>query len=56
MVAVAGQDGGIVYEQQPPGVPYTHDALVTDQLDAQTSSQAVRDVVHAVRLAKNRSE
>jgi hypothetical protein len=37
-------------------VPYTHDALVTDQIAAQTSSQAVRDVVHAVRLGKNRSE
>ena len=30
-------------------VPYTHDALVTDQTAAQTSSQAIRDVVHAVR-------
>jgi hypothetical protein len=30
--------------------------LVTDQIIAKTSSQAVRDVVHAVRLAMNRSE
>ena len=30
-------------------VPYTHDALVNDQTAAQTSSQAIRDVVHAVR-------
>ena len=30
-------------------VPYTHDALITDQTAAQTSSQAIRDVVHAVR-------
>jgi hypothetical protein len=30
-------------------VPFTHDALVTDQTAAQTSSQAIRDVVHAVR-------
>jgi pimeloyl-ACP methyl ester carboxylesterase len=30
-------------------VPYTHDALVNDQAAAQTSSQAIRDVVHAVR-------
>jgi pimeloyl-ACP methyl ester carboxylesterase len=32
-------------------VPYTHDALVTDQTAAQTSSQAIRDVVHAVRAS-----
>jgi pimeloyl-ACP methyl ester carboxylesterase len=31
-------------------VPYTHDALVTDQTAAQTSIRAIRDVVHAVRL------
>ena len=31
-------------------VPYTHDALVTDQTAAQTSIGAVRDVVHAVRF------
>jgi pimeloyl-ACP methyl ester carboxylesterase len=31
-------------------VPYTHDALVTDQTAAQTSIQAIRDVVHAVRI------
>jgi hypothetical protein len=30
-------------------VPYTHDALVTDQTAAQTSIHAIRDVVHAVR-------
>lgn len=30
-------------------VPYTHDALVTDQIAAQASIQAIRDVVHAVR-------
>jgi pimeloyl-ACP methyl ester carboxylesterase len=30
-------------------VPYTHDAIITDQAAAQTSSQAIRDVVHAVR-------
>jgi pimeloyl-ACP methyl ester carboxylesterase len=30
-------------------VPYAHDALVTDQAAAQMSSQAIRDVVHAVR-------
>ena len=30
-------------------VPYTHDALVIDQTAAQTSSQAIRDVVDAVR-------
>ena len=29
-------------------VPYTHDALVTDQTAAQTSIRAIRDVVHAV--------
>jgi len=32
-------------------VPYTHDSLITDQTAAQTSSQAIRDVVHAVRFA-----
>jgi pimeloyl-ACP methyl ester carboxylesterase len=32
-------------------VPYTHEALITDETAARTSSQAVRDVVHAVRFA-----
>jgi pimeloyl-ACP methyl ester carboxylesterase len=32
-------------------VPYTHDALVTDRTAAQTSSQAIADVVRAVRWA-----
>jgi pimeloyl-ACP methyl ester carboxylesterase len=31
-------------------VPYTHDALITDRMAAHTSSQAIRDVVHAVRF------
>jgi pimeloyl-ACP methyl ester carboxylesterase len=31
-------------------VPYTHDALVTDETAAQASSRAIRDVVHAVRF------
>jgi hypothetical protein len=31
-------------------VPY-HDALVNDQTAAQTSSQAIRDLVDAVRFA-----
>ena len=31
-------------------VPWTHDALITDQTAAQTSSQAIHDVVHAVRF------
>jgi hypothetical protein len=30
-------------------VPYTHDSLITDQTAAETSSQAIRDVVDAVR-------
>jgi len=30
-------------------VPYTHDALVTDRTGAQTSIDAIRDVVRAVR-------
>jgi hypothetical protein len=30
-------------------VPYTHDALVTDHTAAHVSTQAIRDVVHAVR-------
>lgn len=30
-------------------VPHTHDALVNDKTAAKTSSQAIRDVVHAVR-------
>lgn len=29
-------------------VPHTHDALVNDKTAAETSSQAIRDVVHAV--------
>jgi pimeloyl-ACP methyl ester carboxylesterase len=33
-------------------VPYTHDALITDRMAAQASSQAIRDVVDAVRLSK----
>jgi pimeloyl-ACP methyl ester carboxylesterase len=32
-------------------VPYTHDALITDQTAAQTSIQAILDVVQAVRFA-----
>jgi pimeloyl-ACP methyl ester carboxylesterase len=32
-------------------VPYTHVALVTDHTAAQVSSQAIRDVVHAVRAS-----
>jgi pimeloyl-ACP methyl ester carboxylesterase len=31
--------------------PYTHDALITDGTAAQTSINAIRDVVHAVRFA-----
>jgi hypothetical protein len=30
-------------------VPYTHDSLITDQTAAETSSQAIRDVLNAVR-------
>jgi hypothetical protein len=37
-------------------VPYTHDALITDQTAAQTSSQAIRDVVHAVRSSAPREK
>jgi hypothetical protein len=32
-------------------VPYTHDALVTDRTAAEASTQAIRDVVYAARLA-----
>jgi hypothetical protein len=32
-------------------VPYTHDALVTDRTAAEASTQAIRDVVYAVRFA-----
>jgi pimeloyl-ACP methyl ester carboxylesterase len=32
-------------------VPYTHDALITDQTAAHTSIDAIRDVVHAARFA-----
>jgi hypothetical protein len=31
-------------------VPYTHDALVTDQTAAQSSIGAIHDVVHAMRF------
>jgi len=34
-------------------VPYSHDALITDQTAAQTSSQAIRDVVRAVRFSSS---
>ena len=37
-------------------VPYTHDALVTDQTAAQTSIDAIRDVVHAVRFDRSLEE
>ena len=30
-------------------VPYSHDSLITDQTASEASSQAIRDVVHAVR-------
>jgi hypothetical protein len=33
-------------------VPYRHDALVTDRTAAQASSQAIRDVVHALRVSE----
>jgi pimeloyl-ACP methyl ester carboxylesterase len=32
-------------------VPYTHDSLITDQTAAQTSINAIRDVIHSVRFA-----
>jgi pimeloyl-ACP methyl ester carboxylesterase len=32
-------------------VPFEHAELITDQVGARTSSQAIRDVVHAVRFA-----
>jgi pimeloyl-ACP methyl ester carboxylesterase len=32
-------------------VPYEHAELITDEVAARTSSQAIRDVVHAVRFA-----
>ena len=32
-------------------VPYTHEALVTDRTAAEASTQAIRDVVYAVRFA-----
>jgi pimeloyl-ACP methyl ester carboxylesterase len=32
-------------------VPYTHEALITDETAARASSQAIRDVIHAVRFA-----
>jgi pimeloyl-ACP methyl ester carboxylesterase len=37
-------------------VPYTHDSLITDQAAAQTSSQAIRDVLDAVRLTTRLSQ
>jgi hypothetical protein len=42
MAVVARQYGDPVDEQQPPY------ALVNDKTAAETSSQAIRDVVHAV--------
>ncbi|NOT25439.1 MAG: hypothetical protein HOP16_04990 [Acidobacteria bacterium] len=32
-------------------VPYTHAEVVTDRAGAEVSSQAIRDVVHAVRFS-----
>ena len=49
MAVVARQYGDPVDEQQPPCCAPTHDALVNDKTAAETSSQAIRDVVHAVR-------
>ena len=46
-----GEMSTLSTNSSPRIVPYTHDALVTDQIAAQTSSHAVRDVVYAVRLA-----
>ena len=37
-------------------VPYTHDSLITDQAAAQTSVQAIRDVVNAVRFTTRLSK
>jgi len=37
-------------------VPYTHDSLITDQAAAQTSAQAIRDVVNAVRFTTRLSK
>jgi pimeloyl-ACP methyl ester carboxylesterase len=37
-------------------VPYTHDSLITDQAGAQTSAQAIRDVVNAVRFTTRLSK
>jgi hypothetical protein len=37
-------------------VPYTHDSLITDQAAAQTSAQAIRDVVNAVRFTMRLSK
>lgn len=50
IAAVAEQDGDTIDAQQPPSVPYTHDALVTDQTAAQPM-QAFCGIVHAVRFS-----
>ena len=34
-------------------VPFTHDAIVTDETAARASTQAIRDVVHAVRFTRS---
>jgi hypothetical protein len=49
MAAVARQYGALTTNSSHRVVPYTHDALVNDKTAAETSSQAIRDVVHAVR-------
>ncbi len=52
LAALAGRDGDDCRQTAATvSCPYTHDALITDQTAAQTSSQAIRDVVHAVRFA-----
>lgn len=48
MASTAGQDGGLSTNSSHRVFPDTHDALVSDQATAHTSSHAILDVVTAV--------
>ena len=49
MAPAARQDGDLSTNSSHRVVPYTHDAFVNDKTAAETSSEAIRDVVRAVR-------
>ena len=53
MASEAGPHGHPVDQQSPPGhADATHDSLVNDEADSAAASQAIHDVVEAVRTAQ----